>query len=239
MGGITITGVFIVAVLAIFFVFGYKAGLLKSLFGLFSFFISAMLTWILYPIVSSALVKTPLYDKLLKLITTTLKGDPALEQSLPEFLMGLPGFMKDSVIVSSKKAFSALIESTGEAMTLLAINLITVIGLFLIFKLLSVIIRKYSQKINKIFMIGKINAFFGGLFGLLQGIFTVYIIIFIISLFPTMKLYNIVADDLEVSYIGRAVFTENKIVSGLNLRYPKKLNPEKDNDLKGTENRDD
>ena len=49
-----------------FFIFGWKSGFLKSVFDLFSFFVTVVITWLLYPTVAGWLIKTPLYEKINK-----------------------------------------------------------------------------------------------------------------------------------------------------------------------------
>ena len=237
MGPITVTGVLAVIIIIGFFIYGYKAGFLKSVFDLLSFFLTGLLTWLLYPVVASWLMKTSLYEKIQKIIVTTLQDNVSLNESLPEFLIKLPAVMKDSIMNSSKQAFNSLVESTAEAMTVLTINIISVIILFVVVRVITFLVRKYSSKINKLFLVGKINSLLGGLFGIIQGIFVIYLIIMIISFFPTSKIYDRVASDLEISYVGKIIYKNDSTFFGIKARYPKKLSTSPiSDDKKGTEN---
>ena len=152
MNGITVTGAVMSAVLIFFLIHGYRSGFLKAVFSFFSLFLTAILTWFLYPVVAGWLLKTPLYEKIRQLITATLKNNVALNESLPEYLIKLPGFMKDSIMNSSKQAFNSLVESTSEAMSVLTVNIISVIILLVVLRLLTFLVKKYSTNINRIIL---------------------------------------------------------------------------------------
>lgn len=218
----TITGIIIIAVLVFFIVFGIKNGLIKEIFDLFAFFLTWALTWIFYPYLAGALLKTPLYKSISDWITITLNNNQLAGETMPEFFIGLPDFIKDSIVISSKQAFENLVSSTVDALAVLAINTISIIILFVAFRLLSILIRKLGKKINKIMLIGPVNMLLGGVFGTIKGIFFVYVAVMIISFFPTSKIYDRVAEDINTSYICNFLFNEDVEFMGLSPRYPMK-----------------
>jgi len=218
----TITGIIIIAVLVFFIVFGIKNGLIKEIFDLFAFFLTWALTWIFYPYLAGALLKTPLYKSISDWIMITLNNNQLAGETMPEFFIGLPDFIKDSIVISSKQAFENLVSSTVDALAVLAINTISIIILFVAFRLLSILIRKLGKKINKIMLIGPVNMLLGGVFGTIKGIFFVYVAVMIISFFPTSKIYDRVAEDINTSYICNFLFNEDVEFMGLSPRYPMK-----------------
>jgi uncharacterized membrane protein required for colicin V production len=61
----------------------------------------------------------------------------------------------------------------------------------------------------------------GGIFGLVKGIFVVYIAVMIISFFPTTKMYDIVKNDINSDkIICGTLFNEDVKIIGFSLRYP-------------------
>ena len=58
----------VVAIVAFFVYTGYRAGFMKSLIKIASYIISVVLSFSLYPVVSQALMKTSLYQKLIDII---------------------------------------------------------------------------------------------------------------------------------------------------------------------------
>ncbi len=219
MSGITITGSIILLFLVFFVFYGMKMGFVKAVFDLFSFFFTGILTWFMYPVVASWIIKTPLYGFLNNLIQTTLSDNVTLNESLPEFFIKLPTFMKDSVMETSKQAFDSLIESTGEAMTVLLINLISIILIFIAVRLIALLIKKYAVKINKIILIGTVNKILGAVFGFIQGYFLICLILLIISLFPAGKIHKQISKDMETSYVADVMFNENSDIFSISKRY--------------------
>jgi len=219
MSGITITGALIILVLAGFAVYGVKMGFIKAVFDLFSFLFTGLLTWLLYPVLAGILIKTPLYESLNKFLFATLKDNDVLTKSLPEFFIELPVFIKDSIIESSKQGFHSIVESTADALTVLLINVISIVVLFIVVRVLALLLKRFSKKINDIIIIGTVNKILGGLFGFIQGYFLVCLVLFVISLFPTGAVYERVKDDMEVSYTAEIMFGDNTDILGVRGRF--------------------
>lgn len=219
---VTITGIIIALILIFFLIFGIKTGLVKAVFDLLAFFLTWLLTWILYPYVAALLLKTPVYDGINKWLNITLNNNELISETLPEFFFRLPDFIKDSIVISSKQAFENIVSSTSDALTVLTVNIISIIILYLVLRLLSVLIKKAGKKINKIMIIGPVNMLLGGAFGVIRGLLFIYIAMMIISYFPTTKLYSHIADDIDRCYIAGTMFNENVNILGLSVRYPVK-----------------
>lgn len=216
---ITITGVISVIIIALFMIIGVKNGLIKQIFDLFAFFITWALTWILYPYLASVLLKTPVYDFVSGWLIMTLNNNDLISASLPEFFSDLPLFIKDSIVISSKQAFENVISSTAEALSVLTVNILSIIILFIALRILSSIIKKIGKNINKIILIGPFNMLLGGAFGVLKGVFIVYIALMIISFLPTTGLYERVSKDFQSSYIINIMVNEKTDFMGLSQRW--------------------
>lgn len=224
--GFAIIDAIILIILAIFVIYGLKIGFFKAVFSLFSLFFTGLMTWLLYPVVAGALMNTPLYEWVQSFIGMTLADNELLNESLPEFFMSLPDFMKNSIMESSKQAFNSLVDSVSEALTVLTVNIISIILVFVVVRLLTLIMKKFSGKINKLFLIGKINMLLGGVFGFVQGIFVVYILMLVLSFFPTFRLYTFIAEDIPKSFVAKKLFNEEARFVGMKVRYPVELKVE-------------
>lgn len=217
---ITITDICIVLIFSGFIIYGCKIGLIKAVVDLLAVFLTGILTWFLYPHFAALIMKTPLYYGINKWITLTLNNNDILSKSIPEFLIKLPDFMKDSIAIASKQAFESTIASVSEGITVLAVNAISIILLFILIRLMMLLIKKIGYKINKLFVIGPVNVILGGIFGLIQGVLIVNLAVMIISCFPTSKLYDRVAVDIEKSYISGYMFNEDSNFLGIPVKYP-------------------
>ena len=219
---ITVTGIVVVLILIAFFIIGMKTGLIKSVIDLIAFFLTWTLTWMFYPYLASLLIKTPIYDGVKKWLILTLDNNDVITQKLPEFFINLPEFIKDSIVISSKQSFENLIFSATDALTVLTINVISIVALYFILRVLSMLIKKLGKKINKIMIIGPVNKTLGGAFGIVKGFFIIYIIMLLISCFPTTKIYHFVEKDIEKCIICSKMFNEDVKFLGLSVGYPGK-----------------
>jgi uncharacterized membrane protein required for colicin V production len=167
------------------------------------------------------IIKTPVYTGITKWCEMTLSSNPLMTETIPEFFADLPPFIKESIVTSSKQGLDSIVASTSEALAVLLVNAVSIIGLYILFRLISLLIRKLGEKINKILLIGPVNMILGGIFGLVKGIFVVYIAVMIISFFPTTKVYDIVKNDINSDkIICGTLFNENAKIMGFSVRYP-------------------
>ncbi len=217
---ISIVGIIIILVVLLFVIKGLKSGLVKAIFDLLSLFIVGILTWFLYPVVSKFLITTPLYDIIHNWLTSTLQNNSVLSTSIPEFLSELPAFLKESIVVSSKNTIDTLLSTASDALAVLTVNVISIIILFICLTIFAFFVRKLGTFINKIIIIGPINKVLGGFFGFIQGMFICYLIIMIISYFPTTKIYDFVSKDMEKSFVCKAMYNENVDILGFKPTYP-------------------
>ena len=217
---VSFIGIIIILIIAFFVIRGLKIGLVKAIFDLLSFFIVGILTWFLYPTVSKFLISTSLYDIIHNWLSSTLQNNNLLFTSIPEFLSELPSFVKESIVVSSKNAIDNLLSTATDALAVLTVNVISIIILFIGLSILAFFVRKLGTFINKIIIIGPINMILGAFFGFVQGIFICYLIIMVISYFPTTKIYDFVGKDMEKSYICKIMYNENVDILGFKPTYP-------------------
>lgn len=217
---VSFIGIIIILIIAFFVIRGLKIGLVKAIFDLLSFFIVGILTWFLYPTVSKFLISTSLYDIIHNWLSSTLQNNNLLFTSIPEFLSELPSFLKESIVVSSKNTIDNLLSTATDALAVLTVNVISIIILFIGLSILAFFVRKLGTFINKIIIIGPINMILGAFFGFVQGIFICYLIIMVISYFPTTKIYDFVGKDMEKSYICKIMYNENVDILGFKPTYP-------------------
>ena len=216
---VSVVGIAIIAILLIFFIIGWKNGLIKAIFDLLSFFIVVAFTWALYPSVSQLLMQTPLYTIINNWADMSIKDNVIFTKTLPDFFNDLPLFVKNSIYITSKISENSFLASAADALAVLTINVISIILLFILLTVLTKLIKKYAKYINKIILVGFFNRVLGGLLGLIQGVLVSYFIIMIISYFPTTEIYDFVAKDMDKSYVCKIMY-EDLNVLGLKPTYP-------------------
>lgn len=216
----TITGISILLIILGFTVYGIKAGLIRAVFSLFSIFFTTVFTWLIYPWVAGLLMNTPLFNGIRDWIFHSLDSNQQMAQSMPEFFQNLPGFLRNSVEKAVTQTTDSILVYCAEALAVLTINVISILLLFVGIRLLITLVKKIGKAVNKVKIIGPVNSFLGGIFGCVQGIIVVYLIIMVISYLPTTKAYEVVRDDLQVSAVGRILYNERITLFGMKPRYP-------------------
>ena len=217
---ISFIGILIIIIISLFVIKGLKSGLVKAIFDLLSLFIVGIFTWFLYPAFSKFFISTPLYNIIHNWLSSTLQNNNILSTSIPDFLSELPAFLKESIVVSSKNTIDTLLINVSDALSVLTINVISIIILFIGLSIIAFFVRKLGTFINKIVIIGPVNMILGALFGFVQGMFICYLIIMIISYFPTTKIYDFVSKDMEKSYVCKVMYNENVDILGFKPTYP-------------------
>ncbi len=217
---VTLTGVVILLIIAGFVIYGVKVGLMQSVFSLISVFFTTVFTWLIYPWVAGLLMKTPLYQGLHDWIYRTLSTNQQLAEGMPDFIGKLPPFLQDTIqkaVLSSADSFLAY---CTQALAVLAVNVVSILVLFVGIRLMMTLLKRFGKAINKMKLIGPVNALLGGVFGLVQGVVIVYLVVMIISYLPTTAVYERVREDLTVSPVGNILYQEDRSIFGLKPRFP-------------------
>lgn len=195
----------VVAVVALFIYFGYRAGLMKSFIKLASYLISIVASFFLYPVVSELLIKTPLYTKLVEVI-------------------GEKYVMNNFANAGSNSAFGILTKYIGESMQSAATGIAESIATLLINLLAFVIILILSRIIIRIAMnvlgiftklpvIKQFNRFGGGVLGGVIGVMVLYIVCAVMLLFSPIEQGSKVAHEIENSVFASEIYENNIILS--------------------------
>ncbi len=218
---VTLTGVVILAVIVGFVIYGVKVGLMQSVFSLISVFFTTVFTWLIYPWVAGLLMKTPLYQGLHDWIYRTLSANQQMAEGMPDFIGKLPPFLQDVIQKAVLQSADSFLAYCTQALAVLAVNVVSILVLFVGIRLLMMLLKKFGKAINKMKLIGPVNALLGGIFGCVQGVAIVYLAVMIISYLPTTGIYERVREDLTVSPVGKVLYNEEMTIFGLKPRFPR------------------
>ena len=174
----------VILVIVIFAWWGYKKGLVQSVFALGSYIISLALAWMLYPIAAGVLNGTALHS--------TIAGAITADIQLPEMLSGL-------------------VDSTAGGIATLMVNIIAMVLVFVLSKLLIVVIGKMLDIFAKLPVIKQFNGIGGLIAGFLQGALICYIIFAVLVLFVPGN--DMLQAQVDKSYIAMPMYYDNFILN--------------------------
>ena len=195
----------VLAVVVFFIYSGYRAGLMRSLIKVASYLISIVASFFLYPIVSEALTKTPIHDKLVKVISENYQGN------------GITGVMGGNNFGFLNQYIESGIDAaTGgiaNAITDLLINIIAFVVILILSRIIIRIAGNLLGIFTKLPVIKQFNRLGGGIAGGLIGVLVIYIVCAVTFLFSPLDSQSRIADEIENSVFASEIYENNFILN--------------------------
>ena len=216
-------------------IFGMKRGLVKMLLSFGSIFVVLILVNFLNPIAKQTLSASPVYDsvysrvdeyvaKNIKDATKNVTDTGVESQKNIIDDLALPESVKKSLNENNTKnsyaemKVDSFAEYLTKAITDMIIGALSFVLLFIIiFVLLKVLIRVLDL-ITKLPVIHTFNAVGGGLVGLIESLFIIWIACIIVTMFSTTELGKEICDGIASNQILSWIYDNNliqKIITGI------------------------
>ena len=203
------------AIIIAAFAAGVRKGLVKSVWRAAAWLITAVLTFMLVQPAADFLsgtqaavkINDTVYNEVLQKLPAYEEGDK--ETAIPEFLLG--GLDIESI---KSNAVPAAAEELARSITQVIIKIIAGIALFIILRILLAVLFKILDAASKLPVINSANKLLGGLLGIINILFVIYIACALISLFAANES---VMSVINSSYIVK-YFYNNNILMQLVLR---------------------
>lgn len=204
----------LIAIVTLFIIIGYKAGLVKTVFKLFSGILSLILAMEFYKPFARFMLKTNMFYSInLKIQTNILKILPDVTINTKEDVGSLildktyiPNPMKESIIDSLPENVnlinnSKIAEVIGTRISTLVVELLSVILIFLIVRFLIWVARKILEGIIKLPILKQINKAGGVVLGAVQGIFIVYVLLSIVVVLNNATILGCIDHSIITKYL--------------------------------------
>lgn len=204
---------------------GMVNGFILSIFRIASFLISAIVSARFYPLVAGILIKTPIYGNIhewfLEMIKKQLPfANAQVKQVAADQVLNglnLPGFLKDSILKQLPDP-SALVgtawiqETVSTALTMMVINIISVLVLFTLIRVILYFVRVILQKVARLPLFKQIDKFGGFAFGAVEGLLSLYIISAFLLIFQAAAQFKELFAAIDRSQIGSFIYHNNFII---------------------------
>ena len=190
--------------LVIAFVVGYKSGFVRALVGFLGIFVSAFGGYLLYPYVTSFLMKTPAFDFVNQWV---LSG---VQEYVSQYTNPLDLFIRYRV-----NTVTNLCNKMAEGITMVIFNVISILLIIVLIKVIVFLLKKITGFINHIPVIGQLNRI-GGL--LLSGgsyVVACFIIVAVMLLPPanSSELSRNMCERIDHSIVVKPVMDYNFFVN--------------------------
>mgnify|MGYP005771184681 FL=1 len=197
----------ILAILIICIIIGYVRGLTGSLIKILSFVLSLIIAFLLFVPISNLIIdKTQIDDNLEQSIKEMIIGNEEnKEEKMPEAITDYIGQKVENAADDAKESIA---NSTARDVAITIVKAGTWIALFIIARILLIFLRFITSLIAKLPVIKQFDKLGGIIYGILEGLIIVYILLAIIS-FVAPMLDNSIVDSIDKSFIGNMMYNNN------------------------------
>ena len=208
-----IIDIILIAIIALSIFLGYKKGLIKVAVKLFAFLIAIIVTLLLYKPVSNLIIEKTEFDENIKNVIIE-SGTKEIEENNGEIKEdGFMAYMQEYVENTVVETQNDIVTSIAEITSVKAIELITIIGLFILTRVALIILTVISDIITKIPIIKQFNKLGGTLYGILRGLILVYFVLAIAFLIVSATGNNVIISTIDGTIITKFMYTNNLLLN--------------------------
>lgn len=170
-----IADLIVILIIALCTFLGYKRGLIKVAIKLLSFIVAIIIALTLYkPTANYIIQNTEIDDNIQTAITEKILPEGATEEDEVQITTNVPEMILEGA--------ENTVKSISTTLTTKIIEILSLIGIFIITKIVLRVITLISNLIEKIPVIKQFNKAGGTIYGIIQGLLTCFTILAVISL---------------------------------------------------------
>ena len=209
-----ILDIVLLAIFALSVFVGYKKGLIGVVFNLCAFLVSLVLTWILFTPVSNMIIKNTQIDDNIKNVIIE-KGVIVVENNHKENEdedNQINKYIQEYVSKPIKNTANNAVEETATIISQKVVAIGVAIGLFIVIRIVLIFLKFIAEGIANLPIIKQCNKAGGTLYGVIRGLFIVYIVLAILFFIMSINNAGVIADTINSSIISKYLYTHNIIL---------------------------
>lgn len=207
-----ILDIVLLAIFALSVFVGYKKGLIGVVFNLCAFLVSLILTWILFTPVSNMIIKNTQIDDNIKNVIIE-KGVIVVESNDKENEDNqINKYIQEYVSKPIKNTANNAVEETATIISQKVVAIGVAIGLFIVIRIVLIFLKFIAEGIANLPIIKQCNKAGGTLYGVIRGLFIVYIVLAILFFIMSINNAGVIADTINSSIISKYLYTHNIIL---------------------------
>lgn len=212
-----ISDVVLIIIVGLFTFIGIKTGLVRTAIRFGAVFLSIFIALIIYPMFSEMFLSSEMANSLSETINTEYVLpyiNNMLEGSLGELneANGVLGIISKNADMQAASAAEVL----SDRITAIFVNVVTFLIIMILCRIAFAVISKLLIGVSEFPVLKQLNAFAGGIIGLLQGILICYLIITAVSAIaavnPSIKNID---ESIQNSAIASYMYNNNFILNSL------------------------
>ena len=207
-----ILDIVLLAIFALSVFVGYKKGLIGVVFNLCAFLVSLILTWILFTPVSNMIIKNTQIDDNIKNVIIE-KGVIVVESNDKQNEDNqINKYIQEYVSKPIKNTANNAVEETATIISQKVVAIGVAIGLFIVIRIVLIFLKFIAEGIANLPIIKQCNKAGGTLYGVIRGLFIVYIVLAILFFIMSINNAGVIADTINSSIISKYLYTHNIIL---------------------------
>lgn len=207
-----ILDIVLLAIFALSVFVGYKKGLIGVVFNLCAFLVSLVLTWILFTPVSNMIIKNTQIDDNIKNVIIE-KGVIVVESNDKQNEDNqINKYIQEYVSKPIKNTANNAVEETATIISQKVVAIGVAIGLFIVIRIVLIFLKFIAEGIANLPIIKQCNKAGGTLYGVIRGLFIVYIVLAILFFIMSINNVGVIADTINSSIISKYLYTHNIIL---------------------------
>ena len=192
--------IIVIGIVVICIIHGYKSGFLKSLINIGAYIVSILLSFILHPILSGLMMKTPLYTFFVQKISEKYPTVEALKselQFLEKYLQGVEG-------------------AVSEMAATLLISIISFILIVIICKVAISLIAKGLNLFTRLPVLKQFNRLGGAITGGVIGIVVIYVAMALMVICAPIDNFAEITSEIHKSVFAKEMYNNNIMLNLIN-----------------------
>ena len=213
-----IIDIIVVAFLVLSIWMGYKKGLIDCLVKIASFVIAIILAFVLCAPVGNYISENTQIDEtisqtieetLSSKIDETQEGASMQDDSMPAVITD---YIANQIKIATAQTQDAIAKEVSQNVTQTIVNGIAFVGIFLITRIVLFFFRKIADSIAKIPLLKQVNEVGGIAYGILRGLFVVYLILAIISFISPLIAQTGILSTIKTTFVTNMFYNNNLLL---------------------------
>ena len=226
MGGIIVDLVLLIIIIGNI-VIGYKEGLVKILFNMFSSIIAIVFVFILYKPTTNFImtythipnsVEAAISDKVEILLNNGVEAQTNKASDNNTIMGILKSYTGDKIGNAIEQTTSNIAKTVSHEVTYKIISIFSFIILFAVIRLFLFALRNYIVWVAELPLINILNGFGGIIYGVIKGVLLVYVGLAVASLLLPIYGDTSIILAIRASHLGSIMF-DNNIILNLIFKY--------------------
>lgn len=205
----------ILAVILLCTFIGYKRGLIGVVFKIISFFIAILLAFILSGPISNWIMENTTIAQNMEnaIVEKFIDEDVETKEVDKEDINNTSQIVVDYINKQTTEVKNAGIKSIAKQITETAIRVVVMIAIYIVTKIILFFFRKFAEALGELPLIKQFNKLGGTIYGILEGLLIVYVILAALSLLAPMINNGSIFEMINASIIGSFMYNYNILLN--------------------------